>query len=214
MLQTPHLKRSGRRFISLTLTLVLVGLGLPGGAPSFARLAPGTTVDQDPLIPVIAPGSAYRLTHLVSDSPGVAPVLDPLLVNPWGISMTASSPFWVANNGTSTSMLYRGDVGGAPLAKNPGLAGITIPGGLPTGTVANPSTTDFVVTSGTASGRANFLFASITGNITGWNPNVPAAGSTAAQIAASHPGTFTLDSPSAITHRAIFFTRRTSPTAR
>ena len=35
---------------------------------------------------------------------------------------------------------------------------------------------------------ANFLFASITGNISGWDPNAPAAGSTTAVIAASHPG--------------------------
>ncbi len=35
---------------------------------------------------------------------------------------------------------------------------------------------------------ANFIFASITGNITGWDPNAPAAGSTTAVIAASHPG--------------------------
>jgi len=190
MLQTPRLKRSGRKLISLTLTLVLVGLGLPSFAPSFARMAP-KTVAQDPLIPVIAPGSAYRQTNLVSDVPGIAFVQDPLLVNPWGISMTSSSPFWVANNGTGTSTLYRGDVGGSPLVKNPGLAGITIPGvpvGLPTGTVANPSTTDFVVTSGSAGGRANFIFASITGHLTGWNPNVPAAGSTTAVIASSPPG--------------------------
>src|SRR6185295_669977 len=33
-----------------------------------------------------------------------------------------------------------------------------------------------------------FLFASITGNISGWNSNAPAAGSTTAIIAASHPG--------------------------
>ncbi|HEX6623664.1 MAG TPA: TIGR03118 family protein, partial [Pyrinomonadaceae bacterium] len=129
-------------------------------------------------------------THLVSDSPGVAPVQDPLLVNPWGISFTASSPFWLANNGTSTSTLYRGDVGGSPLVKNPGFAGITNPGGLPTGTVANPSASDFVLPGACASApcAANFLFASITGNITGWDPNAPAAGSTTAVIAASHPG--------------------------
>jgi uncharacterized protein (TIGR03118 family) len=35
---------------------------------------------------------------------------------------------------------------------------------------------------------ANFLFASITGNITGWDPNAPAAGSTTAVIGASQPG--------------------------
>ncbi|HEX5709036.1 MAG TPA: TIGR03118 family protein [Pyrinomonadaceae bacterium] len=143
-----------------------------------------------PAIPVIAPGSAYRQTNFISDIPGLAPVLDPLLVNPWGISLTGSSPFWVANNGTSTTQLIRGDVGGTPVVLNPGLQTVTIPGGLPTGTVANPSTTDFVLPGACASApcAANFLFASITGNITGWDPNAPAAGSTTAVIAASHPG--------------------------
>jgi uncharacterized protein (TIGR03118 family) len=81
-------------------------------------------------------------------------------------------------------------VGGSPIVKNPGLSHITIPGGLPTGTVANPSTTDFVLPGACAAApcSARFLFASITGNITGWNPNAPAAGSTTAVIAASHSG--------------------------
>jgi uncharacterized protein (TIGR03118 family) len=141
-------------------------------------------------VPVIAPGSAYRQTNFVSDLPGVAFVQDPLLVNPWGISSTATSPFWIANAGTSSSTLYRGDVGGTPIVKNPGLSVVTIPGGLPTGTVANPSATDFVVPGACAAAPcvSNFIFASITGNITAWDPNAPAAGSTTAVIAASHPG--------------------------
>ncbi len=155
--------------------------------------ASSTTIlpdDQDPNIPVIAPGSAYRQRNLVSDVPGLAPVLDPLLVNPWGISKTASSPFWVANNGTSTTQLLRGDVGSDPFVLNPSLPTVTIPGGLPTGTVANPVAAEFVLPGACASAPcgANFLFASITGNITGWDPNAPAAGSTTAVIAASHPG--------------------------
>lgn len=141
-------------------------------------------------IAVIPPGSAYRQTNLVSDSPGVAPVLDPLLVNPWGISMTASSPFWVANNGTSTTQLIRGDVSGAPVTLNPSPQTVTIPGGLPTGTVASGVSTEFVLPGACASAPcgANFLFASETGNIVGWDPNAPAAGSTTGVIAASHPG--------------------------
>ncbi|HZI85593.1 MAG TPA: TIGR03118 family protein, partial [Pyrinomonadaceae bacterium] len=176
--------------MSLALSFVLVGLGVPSFAPSFARIVSKPSIVQDPNIPVIAPGSAYRVTHFISDSPGLAPVLDPLLVNPWGISMTASSPFWVANNGTSTTQLIRGDVGGDPVVLNPGLSTVTIPGGLPTGTVANPLATDFVLPGACASAPcgANFLFSSITGNITGWDPNAPAAGSTTAVIAASHPG--------------------------
>src|SRR5467141_1615079 len=177
--------------------LILTGLMLAGllvVALLPARLGTPVTAQQGPVIspdiPVIPPGSAYRQTNFVSDLSGFAAIQDPSLVNPWGISATASSPFWIANNGTGTSTLYRGDVGGSPLVKNSsvggGLSGITIPGSLPTGTVANTGgATDFVVTSGAASGRAAFLFASITGNILGWNPNVPAAGSTTATIAKS-----------------------------
>ena len=61
---------------------------------------------------------------------------------------------------------------------------------MPTGTVANAVATEFVLPGACASAPcgANFLFSSITGNITGWDPNAPAAGSTTAVIAASHPG--------------------------
>jgi uncharacterized protein (TIGR03118 family) len=163
----------------------------PAGAKSATPKNAGTPQDQAPQIIVIPPGSAYRQTNFISDIPGLAPVLDPLLVNPWGISATASSPFWIANNGTSTTQLIRGDQpAGAPVVLNASPQTVTIPGGLPTGTVANPTATDFVLPGACASAPcgANFLFASITGNITGWDPNAPAAGSTTAVIAASHPG--------------------------
>ncbi len=156
--------------------------------------APRSTAQQsgDPQgLPIIAPGSAYRLQTLLSDIPGMAPVLDPLLVNPWGISLTGSSPFWVANDGTSTTQLIRGDVpSGAPVVLNASPQTVTIPGGLPTGTVANPVASEFVLPGACASAPcgANFLFASITGNIVGWDPNAPAAGSTTGVIASSHPG--------------------------
>ncbi len=172
-------------FLLLALISSMVLLGLPARAS-------GSSDEQDtvqPQIAVIPPGRAYRQTNLVSDLPNVGLVQEPLLVNPWGISMTSSSPFWTANNGMSTSTLFRGDVAGSPLVQNAAMPFVTIPGGLPTGTVANTGgATDFVISSGSASGKAAFLFASITGNITGWNPNVPAAGSTQAVIAASNPG--------------------------
>ncbi|MEP6718728.1 MAG: TIGR03118 family protein, partial [bacterium] len=174
------------RLASLTVSCLLFLCMLPIVPQTTTHADDGVGVD----IPVIAPGSAYRQTNLISDSAGVAPILDPLLVNPWGISMTASSPFWVANNGTSTSQLIRGDVGGAPVVLNPGMPTVTIPGGLPTGTVASTLSTDFVLPGACASAPcgANFLFASITGKITGWDPNAPTAGSTTAVIAADQPG--------------------------
>ncbi len=45
------------------------------------------------------------------------------------------------------------------------------PGGAPTGNAFN-STSDFVVTGGSASGPSQFLFATEDGTISGWNPNV------------------------------------------
>ena len=169
--------------IAVALALLPNRVGSPVGAQEATPIQPN--------IVMVPPGSAYRQTNFASDIPGLAALLDPLLVNPWGISASASSPFWLANNGTSTSELYRGDVSGSPVVRNPGMPFITIPGGLPTGTVFNTGgATEFVLPGACASPpcRATFLFASITGNIVGWNPNAPAAGSITGTIAASHPG--------------------------
>src|SRR6266481_5275874 len=165
-------------FAGLTLTCLLVVALMPARYVQPVTAQQGTGLTPD--IPVIPPGSAYRQTNLVSDIGGFAAIQDPLLVNPWGISMTSSSPFWVANNGTRTAQLIRGDVGGSPVVLNASPQTVTIPGDLPTGTVANPVATEFVLPGPCASPpcRASFLFASITGNITGWSPNAPASGST------------------------------------
>ena len=42
----------------------------------------------------------YRVTILVSNEPGEAPVIDSKLVNAWGIATAGSSPWWVADNGS------------------------------------------------------------------------------------------------------------------
>jgi len=122
----------------------------------------------------------FHQTNLVSDQPGLALILDPDLVNPWGISMSATSPFWVANNGTGTSTLYAGDVNGSPFVKNALI--VQIPGGSPTGTVFN-SSSDFVA--GGATGASRFLFASQTGFISGWN------GGTQARIGGMNEAVYT-----------------------
>ena len=142
------------------------------------------------LVPVIPAGSAYRQTNLTSDSPGMAFLLDPLIINPWGVALTGASPFWLSNNGTSTSSLYRGDVGSIVFAKQPGMPFVNIPGLRPTGAVANAgAATDFVLPGPCAAApcKAAFIFSSLTGNIVGWSPNAPAAGSITGVIAASHP---------------------------
>jgi uncharacterized protein (TIGR03118 family) len=171
-----------RRIVSLFFSILGVVIFVAGlAAPKLTAQQPAGPSD----VPNIAPGSAYRLTTLVSDIPGLAPVLDPLLVNPWGIAASASSPFWVANNATSTAQLLRGDVAGSPFVLNSSPQTINIPGGLPTGVVRN-STSDFQITppGGGTPAAASFIFVSETGNIIAWN----GSSGTTAQNAVSMPG--------------------------
>src|SRR5579862_3742677 len=74
----------------------------------------------------------YFVTPLASDMPGVAPVTDPGLINPWGITANSASPFWLSLNGSGTSELYNG--AGVKQALT-----VTIPGSSPspTGVVFN-----------------------------------------------------------------------------
>src|SRR2546427_9132078 len=50
----------------------------------------------------------YTQTNLVSNTSGVAPVTDPQLVNPWGLSRSSSSPWWISDKATGLSTLYNG----------------------------------------------------------------------------------------------------------
>src|SRR5207237_910909 len=63
---------------------------------------------------------------------------------------------------------------------------IDIPEGHATGVVKN-TTNSFVITSGSTSAPARYIFACQTGKIVGWNPDVPTAGSTTGVVTASMP---------------------------
>jgi uncharacterized protein (TIGR03118 family) len=126
----------------------------------------------------LAHAQAYKGAFLVADQTGIAPNTDPNLINPWGISFSATGDFWVANNNSGTSTLYDSNgVVQSLVVTIPSASGTGT--GTPTGTVFN-STTGFTITQGTKSGPALFLFDSEDGVITGWNPTVNA---TAAIIA-------------------------------
>jgi uncharacterized protein (TIGR03118 family) len=124
---------------------------------------------------VAAPASAavdsFTVHDLVSDGSVPGTAADKSLVNAWGLSASATSPWWVSDNGTSLSTLYTGT--GTKPALTVAVAGD------PTGTVANAST-GFVVSQAGKSGPARFLFATESGTILGWNPAVAA---TAAVVA-------------------------------
>ena len=122
---------------------------------------------------VLADGAnSFTQTNLVSDIPGMAKTTDPDLANPWGVSFSPMSPFWVSDNGTGLATLYNG--AGDKL----GLV-VTVPGaggglGAPTGQVFNSSS---------SFNGDLFIFATEGGTITGWRG---ALGTTAETLS---PGT-------------------------
>jgi uncharacterized protein (TIGR03118 family) len=117
--------------------------------------------------------NSYTVTPLVSDTGVGGSKVDPNLVNGWGITAGPATPWWVANNGTDTSTLYRGDGTIVPLV-------VSVSGG-PTGTVFNGSASSFLI-SGAA---ARFIFANEDGEIRGWQSGL---GTTAALAAAASDG--------------------------
>ena len=102
----------------------------------------------------------YQQTNLVADLPGVALLQDTNLVNAWGMSFSAASPFWISDNGSGLTTLYAVTYtnGTVHVAKQ-GLQ-VGIPGeGNPTGQLFN----------GTTAFHTNvFIFAGEDGTISGW----------------------------------------------
>jgi uncharacterized protein (TIGR03118 family) len=147
---------SKRRQIVATSAAVLAA-GLLAVAPS-ASARPASAAHHQ---------TAVRQVNLVSDQPGKAAILDPNLVNPWGMSHGPTTPLWVSDNGTNVSTLYAGAIPPTPVSIAPLV--VNIPGGVPTGQVFN-DTSDFVVP-GTGM-PALVIFATESGVLSAWNPEV------------------------------------------
>jgi uncharacterized protein (TIGR03118 family) len=155
--------------------------------------------------PAAVKAGGYVETDLVADvnplidQNGIehkATIVDPLLVNPWGIAESPTSPFWVSDNGKGVATLYVVN-STTPIAKNQNLMFVNIPApggssprnndGRPTGAAFNtttllpstdPNQNGFQITGFSADGQtkvtapAVFLFATEDGTIVGWNPGV------------------------------------------
>jgi uncharacterized protein (TIGR03118 family) len=118
----------------------------------------------------ITAGNGFSITNDISDQPGVAAVTDPSLVNSWGMVNFPGGPLWVADNGPGVSTLYDpNSFQKLPLTVN-------VPGGAPTGIVVDlfdpPENIDFIASENGKSGHSFFMFATETGNIDAWAPNV------------------------------------------
>lgn len=115
------------------------------------------------LVALAAPARAglFTVTNLVTNDQSAhrAQITDSNLVNAWGISHSSGSPFWVSDNGTGVSTLYKVD----PLTNATVKLGltVTIPGdGSVTGQV-------FSNIAGAFNGDI-FLFVNEDGTISGW----------------------------------------------
>jgi uncharacterized protein (TIGR03118 family) len=143
------------------------------GLASAAWLCVATTTTR-------ADFGAIVQNNLVSDVPGLAPILDPNMVNPWGVSESGASPFWISENGAGVTTLHNTtgtQVGqfGIPLPTN------SVPP-LPPGTLSSPTGQVFV---GNLSGslafpvgdgsNALFIFATEDGTISAWHGGLASA---------------------------------------
>ena len=112
-------------------------------------------------------------TNLVANKPEYgAQIVDPDLLDPWGIAIRPAGlggHFWFAAAHSGKSIEYVGDVGGTPLFQDD--LKVVETGGPATGVAFNPGS-KFVITqpheTGAITNGAKFLFANISGTITGW----------------------------------------------
>jgi uncharacterized protein (TIGR03118 family) len=125
------------------------------------------------MVPLLTPGAfatSFEQTNLVSDLPGLAANQDPNLLNPWGMANNAGSPFWISDQGANVATLYNG----AGISQPPGQPLVVSTPLGPTGVVANPDILggSFPLINPTTSPAAVFIFATLSGQIAGWNPGV------------------------------------------
>jgi uncharacterized protein (TIGR03118 family) len=131
-----------------------------------------------------AHASLYQISDIVTDDQTnlaalgfpTATTEDANLINPWGVSFTpTTSPFWISDNGTGLSSLYRATgVQASPPSPVPLAPPNNPPPNFtpaPTGQVNN-QTTGFVISNGTNSGPAAFIFATEEGTISAWSGTV------------------------------------------
>jgi len=145
--------------------------------------------------------NAYQQTNLVSDFPvgveGVNPqISDPSLLNPWGLTASSTSPFWVSDQVTGLSTLYSVSATDT-VTKLP--ITVTIPSTVvqpsqgftpltgPTGIVFNSSTTDFMLPGPNGPVPSVFIFSTLAGTLAGWSPASTGGLSTAVVVASKAP---------------------------
>jgi uncharacterized protein (TIGR03118 family) len=148
-----HMVNANDRVLARSLSIALVGL-----------LSISTALSAQQI-------QHYKQTNLVADTAGAAAITDANLVNPWGLSRSSSSPWWISENGPGLATVH-GATG------TPASLVVTIPPadpttgatGTPSGQISN-GTTSFTLAPGDP---AHFIFVTEDGTISGWNSTVNA----------------------------------------
>jgi len=164
-------------------------------AKSISRHLAILTVAASVCSPLIA--QSYKVTNLISDGSVAAAVTDAGFQNPW--AMSSSGTWWISTANTGSNYVVTFATGAinfkivVPSATNP-----TSPG-TPAGSITTAGATGMVLSNGT---KANFLFSTLDGTISGWNGGLGTAGAIARIMinnnaaGASYPGLATINNTS------------------
>ena len=110
------------------------------------------------------PAPGYQQVHLVSDVAGQTANTDTNLVNPWGLVIGRGGTLIVADNHSDLTTFY-----------GPDGTAVRVPvraDDEPTGITVNRSSDNFLISDGTNSHPARLLYATESGKILAWNPDV------------------------------------------
>jgi uncharacterized protein (TIGR03118 family) len=149
--------------LATNTTLEEIGMTLRRG------MLAGTTVLAASISAMAVPASAtsFRVTALVADRQGAAANADKQLRGPWGLAPFAGA-LSVADEQEDVATMYDPATGAKASIV------VRMPNGKPTGQAAIPAGNGFVVTEGSVSGESAVVFATESGVLAGWNPNVDA----------------------------------------
>jgi uncharacterized protein (TIGR03118 family) len=193
--------RSFTRCAAHAAVLIASILGTAAAGLAAGFLETDLVANKDPLID--SNGISHKPAHV-----------DLNLRNAWGLTASATSPFWVADNGAGVSTLY--DSAGVARSLVVSIPAPTIPAtplnsmGTPTGVVFNIALASgaFPISGLDKDGKpvtaaAQFLFATEDGTILGWNSNVFASGDPNTTPPSTHAIIAVDNSPSGAVYKGL-----------
>ncbi len=147
--------------VTIATVILVTFIALTRAGQRALVIASSTTTAKSNMT-AAGPSQFYLQHNLVSDGFVPADHTNTGVVNAWGLVSGPTTPWWIVDNGTGKSTVYRANTGAFPLT-------VTVPGvggaqGNPTGIVFNGGS-GFVVNNGIGISPAGFIFASEDGTI-------------------------------------------------